>query len=88
MYEIITFTSQGCWSDHLHHVSPGTVLYNHCNPPCVHACRFHGKYPFVEETEAATIAKVIRGSYVLPNDGTCSQNVRSFIRAALTTDPR
>ena len=49
--------------------------------------RFHGKYPFAEDTETATIAKVMRGSYALPNDGTCSQNVRSFIKATVTTDP-
>jgi hypothetical protein len=48
---------------------------------------FHGKYPFAGDSEAATIAKVMRGSYTLPNDGTCSQNVRSFIKAALNLDP-
>jgi hypothetical protein len=45
---------------------------------------FHGKFPFVGDTEAA---KVLRGALVLPNEGTCSQNVRSFIKATLTQDP-
>ena len=81
---IVYTTVQDCWSRDIHHVSLSLLdlMRQQC---CTH--RFHGKYPFVGDTEAATTAKVLRGALVLPNEGTCSQNVRSFIKATLTQDP-